>query len=384
MTIDTSFPEQGISIRWFFLPPFVAVFTIMVAGMLGSERRVPVDAALWGLTGLLFVILTILYGLFIRQNFFGGLFPVQLIAQGLLLSPVALHLGAHMLQWVGVAMAICGAVILLALYAYRPRYPASIIPSPPQPGATIDALPLPVVVTDDEGRIVSVSDALLKLTDYPRPGVEGEKIGRLLPLDQERAFLGGKEWRIVQTPMSDKSHYFHLEEVHDAPSPTPPPRNGDDVFVEPSTTLYTRAYAAKRVVEELYRIRRYQRWMSAALLRMVFSYPFGINPQPAKENAIFNAYCHFVHENTREVDISCLIRPWDVLTVMPETLLEAGKDVASKLADFRPHLQDQLSGFEGIVVVRSGVVFFGAGSGGFGFDEFLYKMDEALLEGNSF
>lgn len=379
MAIDGSSSEQGISIRWFFLPPFVAVFTVLIANMLGSGQRIPVDAALWGLTGLLFVILTVLYGLFIRQEFFSGLFPVQLIAQGLLLSPVALHLGAHMLQWVGVVMTICGAVVLLALYAYRAR-PAVFIPPSPSSGTTIAALPLPVAITDSEGNIVSVSDVLLKLTNQPRDGVEGEKITILLPLDEEQVFLGGKEWRIVQTPMSNNAHYFQLEEAHDTPTAVPPSRGEGDAFVESASTLYTRAYAAKRVVEELYRIRRYQRWMSAALLRMAFSYPFGASAQPAKEDEIFRAWCHFIKASTREVDISCLIRPRDVLIVMPETSLEAGRDVASKLADFRPYLQNQLIGFEGAAAIRSGIVFFGAGSGGFGFDEFLYKMDEALQE----
>ena len=53
-------------IKWLFLPPIVAIPTILVVRSLGSPLESgPVDASLWGLIGLLFITLTALYALFI-------------------------------------------------------------------------------------------------------------------------------------------------------------------------------------------------------------------------------------------------------------------------------------------------------------------------------
>ena len=382
--------ENSISIRWFFLPPFTALPMIIIANVLSSGHPVSVDAALWGLVGLLFIVLTVLYGIFIRQDFSIGLLPVQLIAQGLLLCPLALHLGARMLQWVGVTMTVCGAVVLVVLY-YRTRFTPAYLPPDvlsPSSDSVLSALPLPFAVTDGEGNILSVSDALLKIAAQTREKVEGEKITLLLPLDKEFFTLAGKEWKILQSPMKKAEgaegdrYYFQLEEVSDAQvAVTLPSRSeGELNFVDPATTLYARFFAIKRVNEELYRIRRYQRWMSATLLRMTFTYS-GADESPSKEDSIFNAYCRFIRSNTREADISCLVGPRDVLVVMPETPLEAAREVASKLADFALSIQDQLAGFNGDVAVRDGTVFFGTALGSLSFDEFLNKLDEALEAG---
>lgn len=373
--------EKSISIRWLFLPPFTALLTLLAASALASGDPIPVDSAVWGLVGLLFAVLTILYALFIQRDYTAGLLPVQLLAQGLLLCPLSLRLGAHMLQWVGVTMTVCGSVVLLVLY-YRSRLlSAQTFVIDTAAPAEFSALPVPFAVTNEEGTVVIVSDALLRLTGRSREDTEGQMITLLLPLDKDTVILGDKEWRILQSPMKNTStegdrYYFQLEEIHGAQIIANSSTISGGSFFDPATSLFSRSYAQQRVVEELYRVRRYQRWVSAALLRMEFTYSSA--PHPEQEELIFLSYCAFVKKHTREIDISCLIGPRDILLVMPETDLDSALEVVSKLSDFVSEMQEILAGFPGIANVASGTLFFNASSGSLSFEGFLDKLDEEL------
>jgi GGDEF domain-containing protein len=395
---DDRFPKIttiNVSTRWLFLPPVTALLTVAVVGLFSSGAAVPVDDAIWGLMGLFFVVLTVLYGLFIRRDFVQGLFPVQLIAQGILLCPLSLRWGAKMFQWVGVVLAICGAVVLVVLY-YRSRamsltraYVPEFSPNLPN----LASLPMPFAVTDGEGNVVTVSDVLLQLAHKGRAAVEGGKITSILPLDKEKIDLAGKPWRILQAPMKqaflkqasdgqtsgqaavwEAGYYFQLEEIQPVTVSASSRAGGDAHFTDPVTSLYTRPYAEKQVNGELYRVRRYQRGVSAALIRMVFQ---GNDP-PEKEDEIFGAYCRYLRSSTREADVACLVGPRDLLLVMPEVSLEQAEMAVGRLADFVPHVQKELAGFDGAAEIKEEVAFFDSSSGDLNFDRVLEKLDEAV------
>jgi GGDEF domain-containing protein len=361
-----------IPTHWFFLPPITALFTVMVVGLFSSGTSIPVDDALWGLFGLLFVVSTVLYGIFIRKKFFKGLFSIQLIAQGILLCPLSLRFGARMFQWLGVTMAVCGAVVLVVIY-YR-----SHTDPPAQAEATasldFDRLPMPCVVTDGEGSVLSISDALLQLAQIPRAAAIGTKITAFLPLGKDNIDMGGKKWQVFQASMQGGMYCFQLGEVRDVIVTPPSNIEGENVFIDAATSLYTRPYAMKRVEEELYRVRRYQQQMSAALLRMVFQG----KDVSAKEDDIFNAYCRFIRAHTRAIDISCLVGARDILLILPEMPLDKAEEVISRLADFVPHVQEQLADFDGAAEIQESVAFWGPSSEDTFFDQVLEKLDRAL------
>ncbi|MDR2528266.1 MAG: hypothetical protein LBD04_04510 [Synergistaceae bacterium] len=358
------------SAAWLFLPPFVAILTIVVTNMFATAAPVPVDEAVWSLVGLVFAILTILYGIFIQRGFLRGLLPVQIAAQGLLLCPLSLRMGAQMFQWIGVIMAVSGAVVLLFLYWQSVNEAHRVYVE--LPSSELDALPLPFATTDAQGNVVSVSDTLLQLTQKSREAAEKVKITELLPVDRETVALGGKEWKILQSPMKDNMHYFQLEEVR-APAVIAFSDSSGGIL-DPITSLYARSYAEKRVEEELYRVRRYHRRLSAALLRVVF---LGSN-SPDKETEIFNGYCRFVQKHTREADVACLAAPRDLLLVMPETQLGDAEGVVGKLADFVPHIQKELEGFDGAMDVRDGLIVIDSEAGDMNFDHLVEKLNETL------
>jgi hypothetical protein len=350
--------------RWFFMPPFVAIVTAGVVVAFSGDPSAPVDPAIWGLTGLMFITLTVLYGSFIWRGFYKGLLPAQLVAQGLLLCPLSLHMGARMLQWLGVTMTICGSVVLLVFYC---RHRAG---GEGTPLTELDALPVPFAITDREGGILSVSDSLLQMTQKTRETSEGRNISLLLPVDQETVTLNGKPWKIVQFPLEDGRFYFQLEDVSTVIVSSP----SAEEFVDPNTMLHSRAYAIRRLGEELSRIRRYKRWMSAALLRVVFR---GTS-EPDQEERIFNAYCRYVHGATRGTDIACTIGPREVLVLMPETQLDQARVAVSKLTDFASYIEGELIGLDGAVELQDGVLFLGTASGDFSFEQILEQLNEDL------
>jgi hypothetical protein len=382
---DARFSTINVPTQWFFLPPITALLTVTAVRLFSSDSRVPVDDAIWGLVGLLFVALTVLYGLFIRWDFAKGLFPVQLLAQGILLCPLSLRMGARMFQWVGVTLAICGAAVLMAVYhrsrtafsnrPYVPEFPSNLPPLL----SYLSSLPLPFAITNTEGNVVVASEVLSQLVQKPRAAVEGERIASILPLDKEKIDLAGRPWRILQAPAKqpfteEAGYYFQLEEVRDVSVTLPSRADGEGNFKDPVTSLYTRPYAEKQVKGELYRIRRYQRGVSAALIRMVFQ---GNNP-PSQEDGIFNAYCRYLCANTREADVSCLVGPRDILAVMPEVSLDQAEIAVGRLADFAPHVQKELAGFDGAAEIREAVAFFDSSSGDLDFDRVWAKLDEAV------
>ena len=372
---DSNIVTFNFPMHWLSVPPAVAVFTILTAGLFPSGPAIPVDPAIWGLVVLMFVLLTVLYGIFIKQQFIRGLFPVQLIAQGLLLCPLSLRMGAPAFSWIGVLLAICGAVVLVALYHRAHHDQQSARYMTPQP--ELDALPLPFVITDSAGHVTSASDFLLQLLQKPRSAVNGEKIDTILPFDKETITIGGREWRILQTPMDDGTHYFQLEESRDVTVTVP--TSSDNDFIDSDTSLYNRSYAIRRVEEELYRVHRYKRWMSAALLRVDFQANEASSAYSAKkEDDVFNAYCRFIRASIRETDISCLVGLRDILVVMPETELDGAQDVMGKLLDITVHLKEETQQIGGAVEVHGGIAFFNASSEPIDFDRVLEKLDESM------
>ena len=281
-----------------------------------------------------------------------------------------------MFQWVGVTLAICGAVVLVALYnRVRTDQEQSIRYVAPQP--ELDALPVPFAITDSKGNIVSISNFMLQLAQKNRSSVDGEKITVILPLDQDTVSLGGRKWRILQAPMSDGTYYFQLEEARNVAITQPV--SSEFSFNDPATSLFNRSYATKRVEEELYRVHRYKRWMSAAILRVIFQSGEAHSAlSPKKEDEVFNAYCRFVCSNSREGDISCLAGPRDILMVMPETTLEGAQDVVSRLSDMAALPQEEAQVLGRAAKIHDGVIYLNASSGVLDFDRFMEKLDETL------
>lgn len=337
-------------LKWLTLPPIIAIGTVAMTRTMASTLAAEnVNPAIWMLTVLLFVILTALYGMFITYDFNAGLLPLQLLAQGLLICPLSLSMGARMFAWVGVTMAICGAVVLATLYN---RVQAMLSEAPaakqseeaPPPAALL--IPVAYAITDGEGTIINASNAMLATAALSRDKVLGQSITVLLTPGEDTAEIGGKTWQVTQIPMDGDCYYFQIDEPRaDAASSfdaAAASRAGGGLF-DPVTHLHTFQYAMSRLDEELYRTGRYERPLSAALLR--FALPPDLEEGGAAQDA-FNAYCSLVGDNLRLSDTAASPEAWDILLVLPECPKELVETVIGKLLALAPSLHEAHPMFE--------------------------------------
>ncbi|MBR1673137.1 MAG: PAS domain S-box protein [Fretibacterium sp.] len=300
-------------LKWLSIPPVAALFTFALPRFLGSpEDAALVDRSLWAMVMLLFLALTVLYGLFIIHGFDAGLMPLQCIVQGMLLCPLALSSGARMVEWLGVILAVGGAAALVS--AYHRDQMQYVLASVHKAKEAESHIPIPFAITDDSGNILNISDDMLEAAGLSHEEADGKSIGILLTPGDETVELKGKTWKIVQKPMEGERYYFELDEKPSTPPPAPTPavEEGGDPFFDSVTHLRSFRYAMTRLDEELYRLRRYGRPLSAILLRLAF---------PGEELDVatpFNAFCGLLRSNLRELDISSIPGGTDVLIVLPE------------------------------------------------------------------
>ncbi|MDR1742093.1 MAG: hypothetical protein LBR38_09690 [Synergistaceae bacterium] len=363
-----------MSLAWLFAPPFMAVLPLVAVSVLSGGQSVPLDPSLWGITGLVFLMLTILYGIFMRRDLVAGFLPVNAVAQGLLLFTLALHTDTNMLQWAGVTLVACGIAVFIYLYSHSTAHTSAPRAEAHAPSGYFDLqtnpaeLPLPFAVTDSSGDVLSVSDTLLNMMGRTRDAAQGKPLSSLIPLDKDGLFVDGKPWKIIKLPLKYDREYYQLEEDR------PAARSSDD-SVDPHTGLHGRSYGEKNLSMELYRVRRYKRWLSVALLRMVFR-----GAAIAKADDIFNAFCRHIDDSVRDIDIVCQVGPKDVLIIMPETQAEGAGLAVGKWIDFATHLEDEALGTTGLMDVKDGLLFVNSESAqvDMTFDECLEKLGRSV------
>jgi len=311
--------------KWLFLPPVVAIPTILVVRSLGSPLEAePVDPSLWGLIGLLFVTLTALYSLLILQGAKRGYIPVQLIAQGLLLYPLSASFGAR-IQWVGVTMIVCGAVVLTTFYSPSPSADSV---EKTEEGVQNSELPVPFAITNKTGNILTISDSLLEIVGLSQEAALSLNIAMLFSPGAGTVMLGEKAWNVLQQPMKNDRICFRLEpkDLSDTEQVSQSVQVAS--FVDLVTGLHTRSYAMQRLEEELYRVRRYGRFLTSVLMRI--SFPPSSDSDPWVEDA-FRAWCRAVHTSLRTSDIAFSTGPRDVFLILIDTDNDAAKLVIAKL-----------------------------------------------------
>lgn len=333
---------SGSLLPWFSLPPVVAVLTALIVGAMGSSDTGTVDASLWGLVGLVFIVLTVLYSLFIRRRFYSGLIPVQLVAQGILICPLALRFGAQMLQWVGVLMTVCGSIILLLLF-YEDRFPGALSAQKEK-----NNLPLPFAITDRTGRILSISDSLLALLDMSRDVALRGNITSCLRVKEgtrDTVVLKDRTWRITQRSMKGNSLYFQLDEKTASSGGA---GAGADAFTDFTTKFHTLEYALQRLDEELHRVQRYRCRLAVLLLHVTF-------PDTPKigeaEMEGFRAYCQTIQSRLRKTDIACLLASCNILIIAPEATKDMPDRLLNKLLDILPSIRRAFPAFGPSVVL---------------------------------
>ncbi|MBQ3455320.1 MAG: hypothetical protein IJG36_02680 [Synergistaceae bacterium] len=323
---------QNNFLKWITVPPVVAIFTIMLARAMGVGNIVgEVDIAIWGLVWLLFIVMSVLYGLFIVNGFNVGLISLQALAQGVLLCPMSITYGARMFQWLGVIIAVCGASALVVAYNQEEAERRKIIPVDPE--NDVKRIPANFAITDDTGAILNLTDDMLEVLGINRLASVGKNISEWFSPVSTTAEINGKIWDIERKSIDDgKRFYFELK-----PKGLPT-SNGDNQnessgpaeFIDSDTQLHTYNYGMARISDELYRAGRYNHPVSAFMIRIVFPQ---LLPDDDMEKYVrpFRAYCARVMKDTRQTDTVIQAGEFQIIAVLSECPYQMVESIIERL-----------------------------------------------------
>lgn len=328
---------QNNFFKWITIPPVIAILTIMLARSMGGGSIVgEVDLAIWGLIWLLFIVASVLYGLFIAHGFNIGLISLQALAQGILLCPMSIVYGATMFQWLGVILAVCGAAALVVAYNQAEADHNKIVPVDIEDD--MKKLPLNFAITDETGTILNLTDEMLDVLGISRMDSLGKNISDWFSPVAKTAEIQEKIWDIKRKGLDNgRRFYFELNPkglpVGDESSEGTDAQanSGEPVqFIDPDTQLHTYRYGMARISDELYRAGRYNHPVSAVMLRVVFPH---LLPEEDMEKYIrpFRAYCARLKKDLRQSDTAIQTGEFQVLVVLSECPYQMVESVIERL-----------------------------------------------------
>ncbi len=327
---------QNNLLKWITIPPVVAIITIMVVRSIGGGQIVgEVDLAIWGLVWLMFIVMSVLYGLFIIHGFNIGLISLQALAQGVLLCPMSIVYGARMFQWLGVIIAVCGGAALVV--AYNQTEGERSRPVVVEVENDIKRLPINFAITDDTGAILNLSEDMLNVLGLSRLDSIGKNISEWFSPVSKTAEVGGKIWDVKRKSLENGTRfYFELnpkglptgEENSDTDENGAPSEPAQ--FIDADTQLHTYIYGMTRISDELYRAARYGHTVSAIMIRIVFPQLLP-NEDMEKYTRPFRAYCARVKKDIRQSDTVIQTGEFQILVVLSECSFQMVDNVADRL-----------------------------------------------------
>ncbi len=324
--------------KWAAFPPVIAIFTIMLARAMGEGSIVgEVDLSIWGMSWLIFIILSVLYGMFIANGFGVGLIPLEALAQGILLCPMSIAYGARMFQWLGVIIAVCGAAALVVEYNQSESERNKVVQVEIEDD--IKRLPIKFIITDETGQVLNLSEEMLKVLNIDRLDTLGKNISEWFNPVSKTAEINEKIWDIKRVQLED-GHKFYFEL-----NPKGLPAGGEDsenpeghssegqsfTFIDQDTKLHSYTYGLTRISDELYRAGRYSNHpISALMIRLVFPQLLPDDDMD-KYSSPFRAYSARLMKDIRQTDTAIQTGEFQILVVFAECPYQMIDNIAERL-----------------------------------------------------
>ena len=354
-------------LKFITIPPVFAIATIMLARAMGSGQVVgEIDVAVWGLIWLLFIIISILYGMFIVNGFNVGLVPLQALAQGIILCPMAIVYGAKMFQWLGVIIAVCGAAALVVIYNQIEAEHNKVVVVESE--NDVKQLPLNFVITDDTGAILNLTEDMLKVFDLDRINTIGKNISDWFSPVSKTAEINEKIWDVKRKGFDNgKRFYFELNpkglptETEEQTTEEGQQSSMPLQFIDPDTQLHNFRYGMMRISDELYRAGRYNHPVSAVMIRIVFPQ---LLPDDDMEKYIrpFRAYCARLMKDLRQSDTAIQTGEFQILVVLSECQYQMVENITERLTGIVNALCPTFEEFFHVTVLNVFECFDGGGN----------------------
>ena len=352
--------------KWVAFPPVIAIFTIMLARTMGEGSIVgEVDLSIWGMSWLIFIVLSVLYGMFIANGFGVGLIPLEALAQGILLCPMAIAYGARMFQWLGVLFAVCGAAALVVEYNQAEGERNKIIPLEIEDD--IKRLPINFIITDETGQVLNLSEEMLKVLKIDRLDTLGKNISEWFNPVSKTAEINEKIWDIKRVQLED-GHKFYFELTpkglptgsEDSENSDGQPASGQSVmFIDPDTKLHSYTYGLTRISDDLYRAGRYSNHpISALMIRLVFPQ---LLPDDDMDKYVspFRAYSARIMKDIRQTDTAIQTGEFQILVVLSECPYQMVDTIGERLTAITNALCPTFEVFFNVTVLTVSASFEG-------------------------
>ena len=366
---------------WISLPPFVSLPIAVALFFLGGQSEpLKTGAPFWALLMTVYFVLCAAYASAIRQGLYRLLSPIQLVAQGLIVTVVSMESGTlPIISWTGVLSAVSGSFILLNHFFRgktdsRENVTFDTLPSSASSrGPLCESIPLPVITTDSSGIVVEANKAFSSLV--PGGEISGKPVTEFFIPGEDFVSLGAREYIVFQAPL-DGLFFFALVEMPRERKKREQSK-GTVSLLDPATGLYSHEYATIRTAEELSRAFRYRRWLCGVLLAVEFTYVPGLNYQEDMEKSFLAAFSSFVRTTVRDSDIAFYLGDRKILILLPETPQQGAKDVSLKLMDLPEPLAELKNSFPFSVEIDYGFVYY-SGNYPMSKEQFLEKLHSNL------
>lgn len=381
--------------RWLYFPPLLSFLLLAGAVFLYSrEAAVHLPALLMGGVIASYLCLCAVSGYLISRGNERCLAAVNILAQGVLLTPMSLRVGSALFAWLGLMLLLVG-LILAFFYAtggaLGNEFSDTAVDAARQSAheserteSLLGTLPLPMCITDSKGIVLGATPRFFDEMDMNRDDVEGAMIGDILPIDNSEITLESGTWWIEQAQEGAR-HFFSLLPTKNgrpqAAQMESPAVSVMSIYDHP-TGLYTDEYRKTRGPEEVARAQRYRRWLSGLMLEMVFESPDVTGISEQQKEMLFNAFGQKVKDSLRSMDCGFLMPKRRMQILLPETPQAGAKTLMGRLVLVPQEAFDESIREAVHPKVKAGLYFFN-GNPPMDYGMFSASLEDAFAKTNS-
>lgn len=363
-------------LRWLYFPPVLSLVLLVLAAIFHSrEAAYSLPAVLLGGVIAAYLCLCAVSGFYISKRdkkYLGG---ICCLAQGVLLMPMSLQMGATFFAWIGLTLLLVAMIVVFfhatggsrALYDVGEDTQGVEVQNAQERERTenlLGKLSLPICITDSKGIVLGATPRFFEATGKEQGQIEGEIIGDILPLDREEVTFESGTWWLEQAKEGAR-HYFSLLPTKDCkPVKAQAPMAAKPVGLsiqDPATGLYSDEYRKIRGPEEVARAQRYRRWLSGLLIELIFDGADKAGLSEQHREMLFGAFAQKVKGSLRSMDGGFLMTSTSkqrIQILLPETPQAGAKTLLSRLMLIPQDVFDEDVRDAVRPIVKGGLFFF--------------------------
>lgn len=308
-------------------------------------------------------------GFYISQRENGYLWSVCCLAQGVLLTTMALQMGSSFFSWLGLVLLLVGLILVFfhATGGNRSLHDAGHGESDiarqnaqerERTENVLGKLALPICITDSKGIVLGATHNFFDAIGKNQGEIEGEIIGDFLQSGQEEITLESGTWWIQKINEGSR-HYIALLPTCDCKPVRMQPSKSMGISIQDQATgLYTDEYRKIRGPEEVMRAQRYRRWLSGLQLELTYEGVDRLGLSEQHREMLFNAFAQKVKASLRSMDCGFLMPNKRVQVLLPETPQAGAKTLLGRLLAIPQEVFDDDVRDAVRPVVKGGLYFF--------------------------